>query len=111
MATSRMATAFSNLQKAQARATGKPQKVWIGRKSYDAIVETLTEAEVMVAGGVAESGGFKASIAVSLYGATQPKRFTPAHTEGSWKLEVLSCNTVNGVTHEIVIGDSAIDSP
>lgn len=97
--------AFSELKAAQNESTGRKQLVWIGRKSYPALVETLTESEIMVAGGVAESGGFKASIAVADFGSKQPKRFVEAKTEGSGELQVLSCNTVNGVTYDVTVGD------
>jgi hypothetical protein len=104
----RLAGAFESLKQAQARACGKPQRVRIGRKYYDAIVGTIALSDAFLSGGVGQSGSYVVSVAVAEFGPREPKKFTPVMVEGSDKeLSVLDVNTVNGVTYEITAGDAA----
>ena len=103
-----LAEAFTELQESQSEATGTRQRVKIGRKFYDAIIETITENEVFVAGGVSENGGFRVIVAMSDF-SDSPKKFTAITVPGSDPLQILSVNPVNGVTYEITAGDPTQD--
>lgn len=100
----RMAEAFESLLEAQGRAIG-PRRVRIGRQIYDAIIDELGGEQIFAAGGEAESGGFRAQIAKSLF-AARPRKFADAQIVGSGtEFQILSVNEVNGVTYEITAGD------
>lgn len=101
---SELSDAFAELKDAQDEVCGKKQRVRIGRKYYEAIIETLNASEVYVSGGTGETGGFKVHVAMADL-AHEPKKFTPIQVDGSKEMSILNVNSVNGVTYVITAGD------
>lgn len=97
--------AFHHVLDARERVVGVREKVKIRGTDFDALVETISTAEVAVAGGVAESGGFRCQVAVS--------DIDPAPAQGDAieirgkQLSILEFEDVNGIVFMLVAGDPA----
>lgn len=100
---SEMSDAFNELQEAKAEALGKQETVLLNGKAKSALVSEITSDESFISGGVAQAGGFRVTIGQDIL-PKQPEKFTEIKVRGQ-KVQVLSCNDVNGVTWEITAGD------
>jgi hypothetical protein len=96
--------AFGDLLDCQAEVVGSRPTATIGTVTAEAFVEKLTYDEVIVAGGVAESGGFRLMMRVSDF-PSKPSRNAVAILS-SLTLYVLSIDENNGI-YELKIGDPA----
>lgn len=100
--------AFTELKDAKAEAIGnKREYVILNGRKVEALVSEITSDEAFVSGGIAQEGGFHCQIAAKDL-ANQPAKFTPIQVRGT-KLQVLSCNSINGVTYDITAADPAIE--
>jgi hypothetical protein len=84
---------------------GTPQFVLIEGKKKRAIIEDMTTEEMLVAGGNAESGGFRAKCRKADF-ASQPEQgdVIKKGTTGR-ELSILSVIERNGVEYQITAGD------
>lgn len=98
-----LSDAFTELQDAKAEAIGKREFVILKGRKVEGLVSEITADDSIVSGGIAEQGGFRVQIAQSAV-ARAPEKEDPIKCRGQ-KLQVLSCNDVNGVTYEITAGD------
>jgi hypothetical protein len=97
---------FRNTCKSKRRVTGDSEvdKVTINGIDYeDALVEILTSADMFVAGGKAEQGGFRCHVPIVDF-ATPPKDFDTVVCRGM-SLKILSIEDVNGILYAITCGD------
>jgi hypothetical protein len=83
------------------------EKIRVGEKTYDGIVEDMLFDEIVVAGGNGESGGFKAVIPISDF-AEQPKQLDEIEARGK-VLQILSINVRNGIACELSAGDPSTE--
>ncbi len=97
--------AFEELLDVQTETTGTSPQVKVGQVTAEAFIEKLTYDEVVVAGGVAESGGFKVMMKVSDFTA-KPKRNTPV-SFGDISLFIIAPVDENNGIYEITIGHPA----
>lgn len=97
------------LQDVNDETCGKPQYVLIEGKKKRAILEDITTEEIIVAGGNAESGGFRAKCRKAEF-AVQPEQGDVIRkgTDGR-ELSILSVIERNGVEYEITAGDPAAE--
>jgi hypothetical protein len=99
--------AFVELLDCNDEVLGTPQIVLIEGRKHRAIIEEITVDEIIVAGGNAESGGFRAKTRKADF-ADRPeqgdeiKRITDDRA-----LSILSIIERNGVEYEILAGDPA----
>ena len=96
--------AFNELLTCQIEATGETRTATVGAVTASAFVERLSYDEIVVAGGVAESKGYKLMMRVSDFATRPAKNATAVY--GSLTLFVLEVTESNGV-YEITIGDPA----
>jgi hypothetical protein len=102
-------TLFRSTCAVKRSVTGSDDVVTINGKDYeDALVEILTASEVFVAGGKAESGGFKCQLPIADFDS-EPKRFDDIKALGQ-SLKILSVDNVNGVVYIITAGDPLSES-
>ncbi len=87
-------------------ACGTPQFVIIEGKKKRAIIEAVTTDEIIVAGGNAESGGFRARCRKAEF-SEQPRQGEEIKklADGP-RLEILNLIERNGVEYEILAGDT-----
>jgi hypothetical protein len=86
-------------------ACGTPQFVFVDGKKKRAIIEEITTEEIIVAGGNAESGGFRAKCRKAEF-AEQPTQGTDIKKQNQDRaLSILSVIERNGVEYEITAGD------
>lgn len=93
--------AFQHALDARERAVGIREKVNLNGTDLDALVETITFDDVVLAGGTGESGGYRAQIAATI---TRPPQFSPIIVRGE-TLQVLSVDDINGVSFVLTAGD------
>lgn len=96
--------AFNELLTCQNAETGETRTATIGAVTAAAFIERLNYDAIIVAGGIAEKGGFKVMMRVSDF-STPPVKNTAA-SFGTVSLYVLQYSESNGV-YEITIGDPA----
>lgn len=98
---------FEQLLNAQEEAFGTRLTATVGAvANKDAIVEEITYDEIIAAGGVGESGGFRIQMRVSDF-ATKPAQLADATTKGI-TLSVLTVEEIGGI-YRLTIGDAAIE--
>lgn len=96
---------FDLLLDAQEEACGERLKATVGAVAdKDAIVEEITYDEVVAAGGVGESGGYRLQVRKSDF-ATKPAQGEDATAKGV-TLQVLNCIEIHGI-YQMEIGDIA----
>lgn len=100
-----LAGAFASLQSAKAAVTGKREYVLLDGRKIDALVSEIRAGDLIVGGGIAQADGFECQIAQSAV-AGKPEKNTPIECRGQ-RLVVMDANDVNGVTWNIVAGDTA----
>lgn len=89
---------------------GKPQFVLIEGKKKRAIIEEVTTDEIIVLGGSAEAGGFRAKCRKAEF-SEQPEQGTRIQKLADGPvLEILNVIERNGVEYEIVAGDAVAEA-
>lgn len=97
-------SSFRRTAAAKRRVTGTDDSVIVNGKTYeDALVEILSASEIFVAGGKAESAGFRCSILISDTDES-PNKFDPISVRNT-SLKILSIDEVNGLTYTLTAGD------
>ena len=102
-----LSDAFHNCMDIREGALGFRDQVLLSGSPVDAIVETITAAEVFVAGGKAESGGFRCQISMEDL-PDKPLKFSSIVVRGA-DLKVLSSDDVNGIVWHVTAGDPAAE--
>lgn len=96
---------FDALLDAQEAACGERLLATVGAvANKDAIVEEITYDEIVAAGGIGESGGFRIQMRKSDF-ATKPAKESDATAKGI-TLQVLSVAEIHGI-YQMEIGDLA----
>lgn len=99
--------AFKDLLDAHDAELGEPQLAKVGKKNHRAIIEEITSDEIAIAGGLAESGGYR--ITVSKHGfARRPRKGERVIARGN-SLQIASVTERNNCTYEITAGDLAAE--
>lgn len=96
-----LSNAFQHTLNARERVVGVREKVNLNGVDVDALVDVITFDEKVIAGGTAESGGYRAQIAATI---PQPAQYSPCIVRGE-SLQVLSVEDINAVTFTLVVGD------
>lgn len=103
-----LSDAFDELLDANDDATGIPQFAIVNGKKVRAIIEEMTNDEIMIAGGVAESGGFRVMVRKADF-AWRPQQGDSIEARGQ-DLEVMSITNRNDVSFEIQAGAMVADN-
>lgn len=96
-----LSDAFQHILDSRERVVGVREKINLNGTDRDALVETITSDEVVIAGGLVERGGYRAQIAATI---PQPVQFSPVIIRGR-TLQVLSVEDINAVSYTLIIGD------
>jgi hypothetical protein len=96
-----LSNAFQNMLNARERVVGTREKVNLNGVDRDALVEIITFDEMVIAGGTAEGGGYRAQIAATI---PLPDQYSPCIVRGE-TLQVLSVEDINAVSFTLVVGD------
>lgn len=83
---------------------GVQQQIWLGGQPYDAVISLMTASDLIIAGCVSESGGFKAMVRTSVPIPTRYTLITGSRPQGDMVLRVLGSNQNDGYT-EIQVAD------
>ena len=108
---SELSDAFTELLDANDEALGAAQTVNIDGTDYRAIVEEIPHEEILVAGGYGQGGQFRATIAQTDENGdpvTRPGQGVAITVRGQ-TLEILNVTDRNGVSWEILAGDSTTE--
>lgn len=97
------------LMDANDEACGTPQFVTIEGKTKRAIIEDMTTEEILVRGGIAESGGFRAKCRKAAFAQKPEQGDTIRKGTDGRELSVMSMIERNGVEYEITAGDPAAE--
>lgn len=91
------ANAFAVLLNAQEYATGRRRKATVAGVEVDAVVGELGFEEIIVAGGIAENGGFEIQVATASLPAGRPAQLAPVIVDGRTLKILQPVRTVNEV--------------
>lgn len=97
------AGARDSLLDANDEVCGKPQTARIAGKPVRCIIEEITTDEILIAGGVAESGGFRLSCIPKESLSPKPEKGDSVEARDQ-DLELLSITERNDCNYEIVAG-------
>jgi hypothetical protein len=100
-----LSEAFQHCLNVREGALGFRDEVLLSGSPVDAMVEAITASEIFVAGGKAESGGFRCQIAVDDL-SEPPAKFSPIVVRGV-ALKVLDVDDINGIVWHVTAGDPA----
>jgi len=104
---SELAQAFDELLDVNDAACGKPQFVRIEGIKHRAIVESIATDEMILIGGFADRGGFRAQVRKSDFGERPEENIAIQNGDKGEQFVILSLIERNGVTYEITAGDQA----
>lgn len=96
-----LSDAFQHMLDSRERVVGVREKVNLNGVDLDALVDVITFDEKVIAGGTAESGGYRCQIAATI---PQPAQYSPCIVRGE-TLQVLAVEDVNAVAFTLVVGD------
>jgi hypothetical protein len=99
---SNLSDAFDQLLDACDEASGSPQFAIVNGRKVRAIIEEITSDEIMMAGGIAESGGFRVQVRWADF-AQKPEQGDSVEARDQ-DLEVVSVVNRNDVVYEIAAG-------
>lgn len=96
-----LSDALQRMFNSRERVVGVREKVNLNGVDRDALVEVISFDDAVIAGGVAEAGGYRAQIAATI---PRPAQYSPIIIRGE-TLQVLSVDDVNGVAFVLTAGD------
>lgn len=97
-------SAFGALLNVQETVFGERKKATVSGLEVDAIIGELTFDEILVAGGIAENGGFEIQVAASLLPGGRPADLSPVIVAGRTLYILQPVRNANGI-YTLTCGD------
>lgn len=90
--------AFEETLAANKEFHGGVELIWLDGQPYEAVISLMTASELVIAGCVSESGGFKAMVRTSVPVPARYKAILGSRKQGDMELNVLGSNQNDGYT-------------